>query len=378
MSTPNASSFYLYVPSNGGPNISFPNMDRIYDALGFSELNTQLYLYAFLPTSALGLLLNLMTLAVLWRIPEQVSIYFYWRVEILTGLVANTLGIFGSFYMSRRFLPFANEYGWAFYQLYIYSFLNVVTYFYRSLIDIVVVLDRIAVFVPRVKSVIFKLTPMTNSLILLAFATLMSIPQFFYYRMFYYKFYLIDRTSLSVLDMVEIFQISSSPYASQTAGRILNSILVFIRNILPLVLETSLNLISIQLFRKQMRKKRTIAGPFSVVNNPTQAGLPPSQESRKKSSSVTQRLSILLARPAANSDPEKNLFMMVLALSFMSIAQQMIASSNTIYVLAVSAPSLLFVFLFNYSTSVKHSINFFVFYFFNKNFKKKLHELFGF
>ncbi len=71
---------------------------------------------------------------------------------------------------------------------------------------------------------------------------------------------------------------------------------------------------------------------------------------------------------------EKNMYQ-VFVISAISMAHQAVVISYNMYTLFVG-PSFVFLFINNNCIGLKHAINFFVFYFFNNNFKKSVNQIF--
>ncbi len=69
-----------------------------------------------------------------------------------------------------------------FYTAHIFTYSNSTILFYRLLMDLVIILDRIALFEPRVKRITFRFKPWVTSLLALVIVCLINGPLAYLYE----------------------------------------------------------------------------------------------------------------------------------------------------------------------------------------------------
>ncbi len=154
--------------------------------------------------------------------------YFYWRVITLIGFIANVFELFEGLYLSGMVWYFGG-YSAQLFSCIPYTYINKTLTFYRFMLDLVVILDRIATFKPKLKRLL-KLPPAINSLILLALVSTLNMYEPVWGQVF-------SNGSLSdfYIGLPTSFSLSS---ACQT----INNILFFIKHVVVIAAEIGLNL----------------------------------------------------------------------------------------------------------------------------------------
>lgn len=324
------------------------------------------------PMTLFGLATNILNLVVLRKKSNENSdfarlpLFFYWKVESMVAIVATVnyqaLWICNAY---NRLIFELNSYVPMFFTAHINPYVTNTTGMIRAYLDIIILLDRIAIFRPRIKQILFRLPPWANCLIITALSMLVSVSAIFN-NMVYSRYLSIFGAPIVVL----YGSGQNRSFNQSTLGIVAGYIRTILRSVLPLSLELPLNLYSVYLFRSYMNKKRKIAGVESNKTERTMTGLTDQKSSHTHLEHQT-------VRDESNEQDRavRNLYIMAFILSAVSIIQQSIAVAFFIYTL-IFGNLYTFQFFVDASLCLKHSLNFIILYFFNKEFKKSCKAMF--
>jgi hypothetical protein len=235
----------LFVPPHN-LNYTLP-LSFIYELFYQTRTSAILYLSVFMLFAFLGILLNCLTFYILRNeeFKEQKS-YTYWRVATIPSICNCILQIFNALFSSQALIPATGSLEWTVYGTIALSYLVSSLSFFRTCIDINVVLDRTAMFEPRAK-VIFKFGPYVNMAIMFFVCFSMNITQLFLYKIDEYGLFLLGEFCFT-----HLYGAAPSNFARTPLGLLLYYSLIFVRNLGTLAAELALNILSIFLFRRFM------------------------------------------------------------------------------------------------------------------------------
>jgi hypothetical protein len=339
----------------------------LYDRFQMPYLSTMLNLGLFLPSTVLGIILSFISYLIFTRAEfTTLPLYSYWRYAMFLSTLQSALQFFFSLYFGQRIWPSLGSYGWTLYISTIYSYMINTAYLFRTLIDIAIILDRIALFEPRAKF-LFKYSPVMNTTAMFFISLVLSIPQIFLYKIREFPVYLINEQRLT-----HFYAVSPSDFLNSTIGLIVYYVMLFARNVLTVVVEIVLNAISIFLFKKFMEKKRRITS--IRLTNMIQTTRAVSQSMNLTANRTTSTRSVDSSSDTSLS-AVRNLFFMVLALELVSALQQFLLIA--FYTLSIfEGFSTYFTFSLNFLYAFKHTINFIIFLAFNLKFRQALFSYF--
>jgi hypothetical protein len=353
-------------------------MSAVYDLFGETFLATLLYSILVIPISVISIILSIIGFLVLNR--EEFSdqpLFAYYRVTMLASVAKSIMSLFGNLFYCQRFASALGSYGWTFVTVYLDSFFINLLIFFGTLIDSIIILERIVLFEPKAKFLL-KYSPLVNSLALFVFAGLISVPQLFSYEIVDYR------------RLTHIYGFALSVFANSSLGTIVTYVMLFIRIFLNLPVQIVLNIISVILFKRFIAKKTNILG--SSKRTDTQAaGIAVAmttvavtyQQLQQAESTLLSNTNGAVANVASKkSDMPANetsfslsavqkLFYMVLALELVAILSGCVLAAVNIYSLLVGI-SILFIVGVNLTIAIEPTISFLIFFAFNKKFKSAI------
>jgi hypothetical protein len=342
-------------------NQTYPDMETLNTAVGFLRHQSFLFLALFTSLGTLGLVLNSISLNIFNnRRFDNKPVYFYIRVMIVSSIVSNLLQVGFGVACDRHFLKLSNTYLAQVYIVMVFSPVHNTLTFYKFVIDSLCTLECIAKLRPWAARLI-RFSPRVNSLIALGSVVFILLPHYFYY--WPYKYHTLSEQDGLLRDF---FMSDSSRFARTHHGKVIISSFLALRCLVIFVIDTSLNLILIYLFRRyQSRKARNLSCVIYRFSG----------SSNRTSSSTSARKSNLLSKEKI----EKSVIKMVAVLSSISIVHQVILNANFAFTWkegGVTSASAVSIFLANFSSALRHFSNFFIFYAFGYTFKAELKRKF--
>ena len=332
-------------------NLNQTEMILYYQRIGSSWLIDGIYTFLAAPFGFMGFILNLVSLFIFYSINiKQTNLYIYLRFYSINGSLICLLS--GLIFLSNcpRYSPYYLSYFWRFFRAYIYTMVYTTLYFIAILFDILIAFDRLAIFYKQIRGYI-QFKPILMICLIVFFSILINLPICFGYYvkseeeiMYEIKYNL----STFTLNGRTLF------FYSQIADLIIY-IQVFIRDILTLIIEITTSSIAFNLIRK-----------FNTNH----------YEMRSISIEMMPNLSRNeIIRQKQIKD--RQLLLMNWILNLTSIISHLLVISTFVY-LSISRGDSIQLFemisVFYFGVSFKHFTNFFIFYFFDNNFKKKCSE----
>lgn len=318
-----------------------------------------LNLTVFTAVSVIGLILNLFGLVVFLDKSEfNIPLYQYIRVSLVANSILCLASVFNFLATSYRLIAWSNSYWTQAYYNYVYSCIINLSYFYVSVLDIVILLDRIANFDKRFKTW-FKLSPYTICIVIFVICALIDSPYYFVFMPGSFTAYLDRNTTFT------IWFANTTPFAQSPVGRIVNFTLCAVRDGLVMIIHIVLNIISIHMLKNHLRKKKRITqGPGTLIGNVTFL--------REHLTNSTEQVVVnKMSSKDAAAKADLNATLMVIIMCILSICAHvftltMILYSNLHFNLLV----FILYFIGDFFLPLKAMLDFFLLLRFNKKFKQ--------
>jgi hypothetical protein len=354
---------------------------------GSTWLLDNLYLYFITSIGFVGFFLNALSLVTLIGIRKRQAVYIYFQMFTLNGILF-CLVVMGSFYMrTPRIFDFALSYGAGVYRCKIYN--TAFTFgFFGRLINTCILLERISVFKPKL--IIFVRKPFLILFICFSISIVFSLPLFFLYEVRSASEF---KEALTSLEKARNFPYCRrAEFSATVLGRIVLLAITVFRDLIWLIVEVLATVFSVILLNKFIKKKQEILGSSANSTNivkpstcdNSSAVLKPNriEESNTKQSinrkfgSQNQYLNIF-NQTQSFTQTNKNISKISICFAFISIITNFIALANSI-TFVLTSNGMLFhqlSFLNIFAGISKNILNFFLFYFFNKNFRNFISKI---
>jgi hypothetical protein len=356
-------------------------LDYTFNSVGYVLLTDQLYTFLITSVSVIGLFLNILSLLAFNHndLPDM-PLYKYLKVYTTTGMIINFFYIFEFLSISLHYIPFARTYVGQVYYNFILIPIASTGYFYGSVLDIIITLDRIANFSPRVKSLMTLSAYKTSAIAFIA-TVAVNFAFFFVY------------TPTPLVNPKTGEQVGwycgLTAFATSQPGTILTFIVYALRDVVLLALEIALNFASVYFLSRHLKKKsklvrRRSVHPGTTVNRldaslaiTTQQQRPRVDSLANQSLQQTHQTTASVHRQtkstaSASRAADRNLTFMAVCLSALSLLEHFMYVAGIVFPYFSSnivAYNIISVFS-DFFVTFKQTSNFFIFFSFNKNFRK--------
>ena len=321
--------------------------DNFYVQMGSTWILDSIYLIVIIPLGVIGLISNIFNFYVIFRINVNISTYKYLKVYCLNSSLIGFISIF-TFYgnFTIRFTGIKTDLFARIYRCFIVNYVATSLYFYGNMLDIVIVIDRLSIFVNFFKK-LSKINPLNISMFLAIICFTINLPTFFRFRLKSDEEILYDFTESSINSSYLAFGICGSWYLHDNI--IIVGLNIIGRDLLTLCLEIIFSIMSIFYFNKFKEKKKSIK--INYVN---------ANDKKTTEKAEDNRLSVMTR------------FLLIISLI------THIAACIAFFFFFTSERLILhfFIMIANFSVVAKHSVNFFIFYYFNKKFRTIFFSLF--
>jgi hypothetical protein len=164
--------------SNG--TIEYPTLDEVLTAYGSTWALDYINLYGYTFVSISGFILSIFSYVIFLDDEFNIPLYAYLRVYCINNILSAFITIFNFTYSSIRILEWSYSYGAQVYYNYILIPVANICYLYISVLNIVILLDRMSYFSVRMRN-FFKLSPYKVSMIAFVVYFLVDLPYCFIY-----------------------------------------------------------------------------------------------------------------------------------------------------------------------------------------------------
>jgi hypothetical protein len=218
--------------------------------------------YGFIIVGSLGFLLNILAFLVFMDAEFSIPLYSYMRMYCINNFLMCFLLIFNFAYVSYRIFPWSNSYWAQFYYDFIFGNVISVFYFFSSMLDIVILIDRIANFNKKVKDRLANLSPYKVGAIVMIVCLVIDMPYFILYMPGKIE------AQVNATTTFTIWFSSTTPLATNPIGAALIYACYGLRDVGVVVIEIILNLVSIFYLKQFLTKKKNITKGCVKLNHP--------------------------------------------------------------------------------------------------------------
>lgn len=354
----NSSSYYYY------------SLEDVLKTYGSTEFLDTFNLFPFTLIAIVSFLLNCLCFVVFMQKDFDIlPLYTYLRVYSFANIMLCLPNLLNFTYSTYRYFSWSWSYEAQFYYNLIYTPIISLSYFYGSVLDIIILLDRIATFDKRVKKIMNW--PRTMCLVSFIACLIINIPSYIQFDVI-----LVDVKLNATTDLTFWFG-GSSQFALSQIGRGLILFNIAFRDGFTLLVEIYLNIHSIILLKTYLARRKRILSVRNenasvmktVINagaNTMQTGNSTNQRKssgfnlfRKKSDSSKSRSSV-----------DMHASVMVISMCFLSMTEHAISFANFLYpFFFTNLTTFILYTASNFFGPFKRLVGFFLFYFLNKIFK---------
>jgi hypothetical protein len=349
--------------SDVDPNLIL-NMST-YDYIGFSfiPLNDILYTYPNTIISIIGSILNIFCVIVYFKKEFNSPMFFYFRILSICFLIQNLTAIPYSLCNAPRYQSEELRKPCAYYITSYVAFGSLLAY-YESVLEIAILLDRLRTFNNTIKKYL-TLTPQKFSILLFVICLLVDL---FYMVVFTpQEFAWYNYKEDGTLERKSVWFVVATTFATSSIGRILTVLTYFVREFVTIIFTVGFSIFLLNYMRAyfknkaKMAKKPAVTAPVPNIASSVQPASNQQQSSSKQMSNAEEKfLQLVIVQCSLTILTRTNFFICcVMALFKYDALVQIwcgVADFNLVFTAAVP---------------------FFIYFFFNKLFKKEFLKLFN-
>jgi hypothetical protein len=337
-------------------------------SIGSTILTDYLFLYPNAVIGPIGIVLNILCLAVLnQREFESNQLYQLLKVNSANSALVCFVSSFLFVSNSYRLVPGSNSQGPQWFTLYIHASLISTGYFYGSALDILVTLNCIGNFNHAVRRFLSITTTYKLCLITFTICLLINTPSFFQFTSLLKVFKFNATTDFVVWDSDQ-----PSSFSLTTTGIVIHFIVYIFRDLVMAVALITVNLTSLWLMHRYFMNRAKLFNIHHCINT--------NQVHPYRSKAVTSNLLTSSARSSLRSGSvaarsDHRLAFMALFICSLSTIEHVFYMTSSMYAYFAENNSSLFniiYFVANFFINLKHGSYFFILVLFNNNFRKQL------
>ena len=230
-------------------NRTHESLDYWLEMFGFSRTFDIIYVYVLTPCGLVSLILNLFSFIILQKLSFKTRKFFrYMRLYVLNSVMLSLFSIGTFIFTTRTIFEFTNTHIADVISNYFIFPTQYVFYFYGSILEICIIIERSQYFLPRrFKKVAldrFKLF----FLILFLISVIIQSPFYFFFEPVYVDVPLDENTAY------RIWYYNTNNFSTSLAGNIINYAEYAIRDFIPLVMKIVLNSLMIHMVKQYMNR----------------------------------------------------------------------------------------------------------------------------
>lgn len=325
------------------------DIELLYERMGSSWIVDSVYLLVTTPIGFIGGILNLLSLFIIYKIKiDQTNLYKYLSFYSINGSFFCFLCSLVFIGYSPRYCSYYLGYFARIYRGILFIMIAAISYFIGNMLDIIIALDRLSIFIKSFKP-FTKYNPFIVCLVITIISILVNLPiAFSYYVKNDQEFYNDINYSLS-----SFVYSGRTEYFYSNLATIVSYIQVFIRDITTLVLEILTSSLALY-YLKKFNKHQIEMNLFVTEMN----------EIRRE---VIRKRII----------KDRQLLLVNLIQTIISFISHVLVCVSYVYASrGISSELFTWLCIGYLANCFKHFTNFFIFYFFNSNFKNKFKNLF--
>jgi hypothetical protein len=340
--------------NNTNNDTSIYPLDELLDSLGFLPIDIYIYQIIIPIIGSLSILLSLISIWILYDKKFSASTYDYFRIITLSHIIQLAFAIPYGVCFTPKYFPKMDSYSCAIVQS-AYIPYSLFTSHFDAILEIAILFERIKIMNPFVKKH-FTITP--QKMILITFISCLLFNSFYgivYFPFYGGDFYYSDRNGTQRVN--SFWFVSPSELAESSIGVIALIVFYVIRDVLTLITTITLNIISMyemsHYFKTRSIKFRHTLEVHSI--------------SRHTVNNSTYTATI---QNKTQASTEKNHIKLVLTMCLISIlTRSVMIVCDVYYLFSLDYIATLLGALSDLVLVVGPCCSFFVFYYFNRDFK---------
>ena len=358
------------ISNNSNQSDIYPTKTEWFKVFGSSYTTDFIFLFITTPISLIGFILNIISCAILSkRAFEKCAVYSYMRMYSFNSIFVNLVSVY--LFTANCFTFFEFTYSStipSYYISFVYVPLVNFCMFFAILMEIIISIERISQISLRFRHFVTYYKPRTIGIATIIGCIVINV-----------QYFLTEQPSYAVLNLnsTTSFRLNSPHFTSFTmslTGIIMNFSTYFFRDVVLLVVQCILAIVSISLLKKYFKNKKNVLNRLP----------PPQSEIGYSHNSLTSNITNIFQLNSSTirnniSKNDHKLTLMIVVMSLLSVIEHFLFLAFVIMLTYfLSDTAFIIITLAQFYLSFKHFLNFFLLFSFNNLFKKETKKSFGF
>ena len=362
-------------------NATLKSLDEILDSVGFAPWMSQVTTFGLSVINCLGAIGCSFSAWIFFRKQFSDSIFFYYRLLCLVNIVSLLHNIPACVLFSPRYFPSANLWAIAAFKGY-YAFATIFFFHYGDVLQMGILLARMKIYSPFVKKHFNSIPPIV-SLGFFLLCLIIDFPLAFAFKVISYgDYYYFSDLEQQQKVIATFFYYGASEFNEAKFGKVLLGFFGLVVNLLgSLVAGVALNIISYREYKQYVNERKRREKEIEMKTKAIITNNQPCTSNTIENNEDHQRQLKKLSQKELNElKAEKNMFHMIITLSIISIISRVILMFGNLYALVFLSLSTIWILvvLEYFIYALVPAVSIFIFYAFNKLFRKDFKRLFGF
>ena len=249
---PNANiSTILFNTTNA---IRYESFEQVLEVFGSTWFWDSFWLFFTTPISIFGFLTNLLSLYVFLQSEfQKLTVYNYLRVIVTNSAILCFFTIFDFVFYSRRYFTFVNTYWANAYNCFIHEPITNTAYFFGSVLDIIIMLDRLSTFSRKYRVIPEAIEWWKVTIGTLMICIVINGPYYFVNLPTEFSFQIATSNQAYI-----VYAVDQSDFSTTVVGRVLTFGIYFIRDFLTMVISIVLNILSVVCLKQYLKNHAKI------------------------------------------------------------------------------------------------------------------------
>ena len=344
----------------------FDNLNSAFDSKLFM-FGEYFWVCGYFPIAVIGVFLNILSFVIFLKQEFNLKLYTYYRYMTFAGIVYCLSVTPYPFSIVKR-LGFVNNFAYQAWQCYFYIPVSNFCYYYVSFVEIAVLVDRLSLFLPKLKSIYEKLNANHICIAVFFIDLIINFPYFFVFQPIIIPLYYHDENKTQV-ELYEAYFVGPSDFALSITGQVVTYVIYALRDFACILIIVILNFLNLFFIKRHLRNKSKMIKGSNLKNI--------KEDSRSANEPTVQSSSVI--NRVKDQKMNRKLGVMVVFMCTISTVSHCFFMSSIIYFYFYNNPSVnLYIQLAEFFNTFKIFLSFFIFYNFNKNFKAQLKGILGF
>ena len=337
-----------------------------------SLIGEYFWVFVYFPTAVVGFFCNLLSFIIFLQKDFNIKLYSYFRLVSFVSIVNCLIASVYPFSVVKR-MGFISNFAFLAWQCYFSIPIGSLDYYYCSVLDILILLDRLSTFIQKLRDIYAKVNTRFLCIFSLVICIVINFPNNFVFEPGSIELYYYGQNN-NTIEMFRMTYALTSQFALSSFGQILTYLVYALRDVVTTLAVIILNIFNLIYLKNHLKKKNKIIKRASIFKTHVDQ-TDQSNTGNRKESNAGLNGNVKKSKTKQDNVDRKASIMVLVMCSMTTISNALVISSTIYFYFNMNAAANLFGQFAEYVCLFKFSSQIFVFYSFNSIFKAKLRTI---